>query len=148
MIKITKMLLDDFTYEEFIHAGFKTEYASKSMIILKSEQAPVKGCKEGFTKKNFKKIYIYIYIYISDDEISQSKKVMYENDYRKIRTEKLNSIFIGNKDFQLELLVEQNYKGIRLEKYELISIFADETRYESQITRKDPEVNQRLYKRS
>ena len=73
---------------------------------------------------------------------------MYENDYRKIRTEKLNSIFIGNKDFQLELLVEQNYKGIRLEKYELISIFADETRYESQITRKDPEVNQRLYKRS
>ena len=109
---------------------------------MKSEQAPVKGCKEGFTKKNFKKIYI------SDDEISQSKKVMYENDYRKIRTEKLNSIFIGNKDFQLELLVEQNYKGIRLEKYELISIFADETRYESQITRKDPEVNQRLYKRS
>ena len=121
------------------------KHVFESLIILKSEQAPVKDCKEGFTKKNFKKIYIYI----SDDEISLSKKVIYENDYRKIRTEKLNSIFIGNKDFQLESLVEQNYQGIRLEKYELICIFADETRYESRITRKDPrgytkEVNEEM----
>ena len=132
MIEITKMLLDDFTYEEFIHAGFKTEYASKSMIILKSEQAPVKDCKEGFTKKNVKTIFI------SDDAISLNKKVIYENDYQNNHTEKLNSIFTGNKDFQLESYVEQNYQGICSEKYESISTSVDEIRYESKITRKDP----------
>ena len=132
MIKITKMLLDDFTYEEFIHAGFKTEYASKGMIILKSEQAPVKGCKEGFTKKNVKTIFI------SDDAISLNKKVIYENDYQNNHTEKLNSIFTGNKDFQLGSYVEQNYQGICSEKYESISTSVDEIRYESKITRKDP----------
>ena len=35
MIKIIKMLFDDFAYEEFICADFKTEYVSKSIIILK-----------------------------------------------------------------------------------------------------------------
>ena len=43
-------------YEEFIHADFKTELVFESLIILKSEQAPIKDCKESFTTKNFKKI--------------------------------------------------------------------------------------------
>ena len=51
MIKITKMLLDNFAYEEFICADFKTEYVSKRIIVLKSEQKSIKGFKEGFAKK-------------------------------------------------------------------------------------------------
>ena len=35
MIKITKMLFDGFAYEKFICADFRTEYVSKSIIILK-----------------------------------------------------------------------------------------------------------------
>ena len=77
MIKITKMLLDDFAYEEFICADFKTEYVSKSIIILKLGQTSAKGCKEGFTKKNVKAINI------SDNSFSLNKKVAYENDFEK-----------------------------------------------------------------
>ena len=35
MIKITKMLFDGFAYEKFICADSRTEYVSKSIIILK-----------------------------------------------------------------------------------------------------------------
>ena len=131
MIKIAKMLLDDFAYEEFICADFKTEYVSKSTIALRSEQTSVKGYKEGFTKKNVKMIII------SDDSFSLNKKVIYKNDYRKIHTENINSIGIDNDDLQLESLVKQNYQGIHSEKYESICIFTDDIRYESRITRND-----------
>ena len=131
MIKIRKMLLDDFAYEEFICADFKTEYVSKSTIAQRSEQTSVKGCKEGFTKKKVKMIII------SDDSFSLNKKVIYKNDYRKIHTENINSIGIDNDDLQLESLVKQNYQGIHSEKYESICIFTDDIRYESRITRND-----------
>ena len=131
MVKITKMLLDDFAYGEFICADFKTEYVSKSTIALRSEQTSVKGCKEGFTKKKVKMIII------SDDSFSLNKKVIYKNDYRKIHTENINSIGIDNDDLQLESLVKQNYQGIHSEKYESICIFTDDIRYESRITRND-----------
>ena len=42
MIKIIKILFDDFAYEKFICADFKMEYVSKSINILKSEQTSVK----------------------------------------------------------------------------------------------------------
>ena len=131
MIKITKMLLDDFAYEEFICADFKTEYVSKSIIILRSEQTSVKDCKESFTKKNVKMIIT------SDDSFSLNKKVIYKNDYRKTHTENINSIGIDKDDLQLESLVKQNYQGIHSEKHESIYIFTDDIRHESQITRND-----------
>ena len=75
--------------------------------------------------------------------------MVYENDYRKIHTEKFNSICIDIENLQLESYVKQNYQGIHLEKYESISIFTNEIRYELRITRKDhsdytKEVNEEI----
>ena len=51
--------------------------------------------------------------------------MVYENDYRKIHTEKFNSICIDIENLQLESYVKQNYQGIHSEKYESISIFTN-----------------------
>ena len=52
-------------------------------------------------------------------------------------------------NLQLESYVKQNYQGIHSEKYESISIFTNEIRYELRITRKDhsdytKEVNEEI----
>ena len=104
------MLLVDFAYEEFICADFKREYVSKRIIVLKSEQTSVNGCEEGFTKKNVKTIFI------SRNVISLDKKVIYKNDYRKIHTEKINSIDVDNDILLLESFVQKNYQGLHSEK--------------------------------
>ena len=46
MINTIKMIIKEFACKDF-----KTINTSKDKIILKSQQASVKGCKEGFTEK-------------------------------------------------------------------------------------------------
>ena len=110
---------------------------------MESEQTSVKDCKEGSTKTNVKVITI------SNESFLLNKKVIYENGYRQIYTDKNNSIIIDNEKFQLKSYVIQEYQGIHLGKYDSICIFTDKIKYESQRTRNDhndyiKEVNEEI----
>ena len=96
MIRITKKLFDNFAYEEFMCADFKTKTVSGKLIILKLEQTSVKDCKEGSIMDNINVINI------SNKSFLLNKKVIYENEYRQIYTDKGNSITIDNEKFRLE----------------------------------------------
>ena len=140
MIRITKKLFDDFAYEEFMCADFKTKTVSGKLIILKLEQTSVKDCKEGSIMDNINVINI------SNKSFLLNKKVIYENEYRQIYTNKGNSITIDNEKFRLESSIIQEYQGIHSEIYDIIYIFTDKIKNESHRSRDDHNDNNKYMK--
>ena len=121
MINTIKMIIKEFACKDF-----KTINTSKDKIILKSQQAPVKSCKEGFTEKP-------TMVTIGRDAITL-RSLQISNVYHDRTCIKDKKVIIIRNDeviLKTEKTILNEYKEIDLEEIDKITVHDNKFIYES-----------------
>ena len=121
MINTIKMIIKEFACKDF-----KTINTSKDKIILKSQQAPVKSCKEGFTEKP-------TMVTIGRDAITL-RSLQISNVYHDRTCIKDKKVIIIRNDeviLKTEKTILNEYKEIDLEEIDKTTVHDNKFIYES-----------------